>query len=225
MTITKRAINEQQKKQRRQHILDTALAAYETSSYEAVSMAALAQQVGVAKGTLYLYFSSKEALFLQLLTQAFADWFDALDSGLAAETTEEGITKVIALLGSTLAERPVFIRLMVIMHTVLEKNIDLTTAVQFKQFLRQRVLQTAPLLQKRLPFLTQSQAATLLLQIYALVIGLQQQANPAPVIKQAFAAKAELAELQIEFMPTLLATIQALLQGLAWQKEQGNHNE
>jgi AcrR family transcriptional regulator len=41
-------------------------------------MAELAEQCGLAKGTLYLYFDSKEELFLAALELELAAWFEHL---------------------------------------------------------------------------------------------------------------------------------------------------
>ena len=58
MAIKQRAISDAQKEERRQAILDAALLLYQETSYEAVNMAQVAQQAGVAKGTVYLYFKT-----------------------------------------------------------------------------------------------------------------------------------------------------------------------
>ena len=57
-------------------ILDAALPLLEDAELEAVVMDEVARKAGVAKGTLYLYFRTKEELFLGLLERAFEAWFD-----------------------------------------------------------------------------------------------------------------------------------------------------
>ena len=53
---------------KRRRILAAALRLFARQPYQAVTMDRVAQDAGVAKGTLYLYFSSKEALYLGILT-------------------------------------------------------------------------------------------------------------------------------------------------------------
>ena len=48
---------------KRERIIDAAIEVFCTSGYEAASMADVAAKAGVGKGTLYLYFESKECLF------------------------------------------------------------------------------------------------------------------------------------------------------------------
>ncbi len=65
---------------RRQEILDTAGALFESNGIGKTSMAEIAEAVGVAKGLVYYYFASKEALieaiidqFIHKLDEALAD--------------------------------------------------------------------------------------------------------------------------------------------------------
>ncbi len=56
---------------RRDTILDATLAAAAVGGYEAVQMRAVAEQVGIAVGTLYRYFPSKTHLLVSALTREF----------------------------------------------------------------------------------------------------------------------------------------------------------
>lgn len=62
--------------ERRQAILDAAKAVIEEVGYEQASMTQIAARVGGSKATLYNYFDSKEALFLELVNQAAAQHID-----------------------------------------------------------------------------------------------------------------------------------------------------
>jgi AcrR family transcriptional regulator len=57
---------------RRQAILDAALLTFAEHGFEAARLDDVAARAGVAKGTLYLYFPSKEALFEALVRNAVA---------------------------------------------------------------------------------------------------------------------------------------------------------
>ncbi len=56
---------------KRERILDAGLKLFAHESYQAVTMDRVAQEAGVAKGTLYLYFPSKEELYLGILKNGF----------------------------------------------------------------------------------------------------------------------------------------------------------
>ena len=60
----RRAIGDKQKQRRRQAMIDVAWQLFQQSSYQAITMAEVAERAGIAKGTVYLYFKTKEELFL-----------------------------------------------------------------------------------------------------------------------------------------------------------------
>ncbi len=53
---------------KRERILAAALKLFAHEPYQAVTMDRVAEAAGVAKGTLYLYFQSKDALYLGVLS-------------------------------------------------------------------------------------------------------------------------------------------------------------
>src|SRR5579863_6662082 len=77
-----RAMTDAQKEARRADILKVALHRFTLTPYDSLSMADTAAEAGVAKGTLYLYFKSKEEMFLAITTDELCAWFDELDQGL-----------------------------------------------------------------------------------------------------------------------------------------------
>src|SRR5262245_10682028 len=66
----------QQAQARRQAILEAALAVFAARGYEAARLDDVAAQAGVAKGTLYLYFKDKQALFEELVRGAVTPIID-----------------------------------------------------------------------------------------------------------------------------------------------------
>jgi AcrR family transcriptional regulator len=54
---------------RRAQILQSALGVFATKGYHEASVSDLVDAAGVARGTFYLYFDSKEAIFLELLSE------------------------------------------------------------------------------------------------------------------------------------------------------------
>ena len=55
---------------RRQAILDAAAQVFQETGFERTTMAAICERLGYSKATLYNYFPSKEALFLEVMFQA-----------------------------------------------------------------------------------------------------------------------------------------------------------
>lgn len=60
---------EQYLHERREHILDAAMQVFETKGFAATNVAEIASLAGIAKGTIYLYFESKQQIFAAILNE------------------------------------------------------------------------------------------------------------------------------------------------------------
>ena len=76
VSINQRARTAEQKAQRRNAVLEAAEKFFLEVGYEAFSMSHLAKNIGLAKGTLYLYFETREEIFLTLYEQSLVRWSD-----------------------------------------------------------------------------------------------------------------------------------------------------
>jgi len=73
--------------QRRQSILEAARMVFARKGYDASGVEDIAEQAGIGKGTLYLYFPSKEQIYLAaLLEEARKLNADSRDAMAGAET-------------------------------------------------------------------------------------------------------------------------------------------
>jgi AcrR family transcriptional regulator len=182
-----RAIDEAEKNERRGQILHTAAGLFETATFDQVSMLDVARVSGIAKGTVYLYFSTKEELFLALIDQAFDDWFTDLQQRLATLPAGEVPVRIAVFaskLTNSLQGHRLLLRLLPILHTVLEHNIPDPAARAFKQRLRDQLLRTGEQIEASFSFLRPGQGAALLLDAYAALIGFQSMAEPADGIRR-----------------------------------------
>ena len=91
------------KDQKARQILNGARQVFMAAGYDAASMSEIARIAGVSKGTLYVYFESKEALFDALIRDAKREHaergvgIDAADGDLAGAMTRFGTRLVVAL--------------------------------------------------------------------------------------------------------------------------------
>ena len=213
MTQKQRARSASDKAQRREQILDAALTLWGERTFASLTMAAVAERSGLAKGTPYLYFATKEELFLALLARLLTAWFDALDAGLAADGVW-GDAHAAALICAALEANPELARMLPIASSILEQNISPEAARVYKSLLLERVSRSGAQLEARLPFLRAGEGAWMLLQVYALVVGLGQMADPAPVVR-AILDEPAMAPLRVDFAPMFAGALAALLRGLA----------
>lgn len=65
-------VSEQHRLERRDELLESALACFAERGYEATTVDDIVRLAGVSKGMLYTYFTSKEDIFLALVTQRSA---------------------------------------------------------------------------------------------------------------------------------------------------------
>lgn len=213
----KRAANPNAKAERRAAILAAAGEAFDRLGFAAVSMAWLAERVGLAKGTLYLYFPSKEALFLALYLDELNAWFGRINRELTKNPRHEP-AQIAGQFVDALDAQPRLPPLAAILHVVLERNISEEEALAFKRHLLNRVSQTGALVEQLMSFLQPGDGARLLLRLHALIIGTWNAATPAPVARRVL-EREEMAALRLDFSEELENTLVLLLEG--WRRSGG----
>ena len=136
-------------------------------------MAAIARAAGLAKGTVYLYFDTKESVFLDLVSSELAAW--VADSSARLEETNQNATPadVAKAVASALAERPALIRLIALLHVVLEQNTEREALRAFKIRLLAITEQAAGVFEQALR-LEPGTGTRLVLWMHALTVGLSQ---------------------------------------------------
>lgn len=216
----RRARQVHEKEARRQDILAAAGRIWDQTPFPAISMAQVAAQAGLAKGTLYIYFRTREELFLAMAEEELMGWYEELDEALRRGPKAPGPGDLAALVAATLGARPRLPRLLAILHTVLEHNIGHLAALRFNQFLATRVLRTGRLLERRFPPLAEGQGAPFVLRLQALVTGLWQMSQRSPAVEKALAAPG-LHLFRMDFLGDLERMLADLLAGIALSPRPG----
>jgi len=84
---------------RRDKIIRIAAQLFSEKSYHDVTMDEIAEKVGVAKGTIYLYFESKERLYLEILEHGFKAIESLIEKEIAkSDRAPEKLKKVLKLI-------------------------------------------------------------------------------------------------------------------------------
>lgn len=214
MPVKQRARKEEDKAARRHAILVAATRMLRRRPYAEITMAEVARKCGLAKGTLYLYFHSKEALFLAALEEELAQWFLDLTAQLVTlDPSRDEVERMAAMIASTLAARSSLGDLLGLVHNVLEQNIEPDAALAFKQMLLEKLTVGGRALESVLPRLPPGSGPRLLLRIYAVVVGLRQMAEPAPTVAKVLELD-EMKPLRVDFEHDLGETIVHLVRGL-----------
>jgi AcrR family transcriptional regulator len=91
-----RPVDDKQKAQRREEILACAARVFAKRGYPGTDMQAVADAAGVAKGTIYLYFASKEELFLAAVDQGMKNLRAFVDAAI------EGVGDSLEVIGTAI---------------------------------------------------------------------------------------------------------------------------
>ena len=138
--MAKRAYATEDKEARRRAIL-TAAADLFSRSKELPSVAEVAAAAGLAKGTVYLYFRTKGAIFADILLEGWGAVVDQL--GAAFRPTNEGqADKVATFLDGFvryLDENPMLLRLDAIVQGLLERDLEPDERAAFKEAMHSRI--------------------------------------------------------------------------------------
>jgi AcrR family transcriptional regulator len=128
-----RARSESQKSERRRAILDAADARLRRVGLEAFSMGALAKHVGIAKGTLYLYFETREELLLCLYAEQLAAWSEALLAAVHPGMADDAFVRCFL---ETTGRDATFLDVSAKLGSVIEHNVSLARLIESKRTMR-----------------------------------------------------------------------------------------
>ncbi|OLT22006.1 hypothetical protein BJF78_33480 [Pseudonocardia sp. CNS-139] len=193
-----RARRPEHKRQRYDAILAAARELATAESVNEVSLADIAERVGVHKSALLRYFETREEIFLRLAEAEWRDWADALVAALPEVAGEP--ERVADVLGASFADRPLFCQLLLHTPLTLERNVSIDVVRPFKLALAKAMEDVAAALQAALPALGPSGAVELAAVTGMVAAGAWQVANPPPVI---VVLQEELAECQALTLPDL----------------------
>lgn len=214
MNARRRAMGEDEKLARRRSILDAAQTLYLQHPRELPSVSQIAQACGLAKGTFYLYFRTKEAVFLALLGEQFTALFDMVTELLQEDglcSPEVLVDRFLQRYVAYLKAHPAFLRLAVMANSVIEPNVDETEVLAFKSTLANRLTVAGGLFDRHLPVCFQGNGTLLLLRIYALTIGLWQMLDLPDNIASHIRSDRTFDVLQPDFFVELPAALGQLL--------------
>ena len=135
VAINQRARSADQKALRRRAVLEAAETYFLEVGYEAFSMSKLAKKIGLSKGTFYLYFQTREELFLTLYEQSLIRWSQVFIDDLSDSMTSEAYAQK---LFSTASADGTFLPLLIRLEHMIEHNVAIPRLISSKQvFIKQ----------------------------------------------------------------------------------------
>ncbi len=178
MSPRTRAVSDTEKQERRAAILAAAQSLVQANGAALASVAEVARHAGVAKGTVYLYFRTREEIFLALHGGWMGRMFDRFDGLFDGRRLDGGV------IGREMAEAMCAesqgLMLASTCHGVMETHVELEPARDFKLALAGRLGRSGRLLENAFPQLKRGSGARLLVRAYALTLGLWQLMQTSP---------------------------------------------
>jgi AcrR family transcriptional regulator len=209
----KRARAPEDKSQRRSTILRAAEGLLERrEAADACSVELLARKAGLAKGTVYLYFRSREEVLLAVHEKQSHELFDVVERALAAPDADA--EHVVRAGLRYLRAHPQFYPLAASCRTMLDTNVSTEAALAFKVGIGNRLQALGKGIERLYPGLKPGGGAMLLMNSYALIIGLWQLADP-PQSLRAVMDRPEMAIFKLDFEKQLTAAVLDLWEAAA----------
>lgn len=147
MHIKQRARSNLEKLKRKDAILVAAETLLRHSGHEAMTMQAVATESGLGKGTLYLYFSCRELLVLDVYRRLFDQWIDRLSSHLP---TSNGVEQFCRDFYIFYTDDPLFLQLSGFVTPLMETQIDPESYIKCKRSEASRIKKLAGIAYRRL---------------------------------------------------------------------------
>jgi AcrR family transcriptional regulator len=213
MSVGPRGQRDEHKQGKRDAIVKAARALFERSPRMDATVAEVAERAGVAKGTVFLYFTSREAIELAVLEGELRDWLVGLDGDL-----EQGgawtIERASATLVGSVVLRKLMLRLLARLESAIEHRVPEESSHALARWMAERFTATGARLEARLPTqLSRGEGARFLLRFRALATGLWVMSDRGASVTRALTEPA-LSSARVDFERELDGALSALLRGM-----------
>jgi AcrR family transcriptional regulator len=211
MAVKQRAMAVEEKEERHHAILDAAESLFLEHPDRMASVAEVAEAAGVAKGTVYLYFPSKEEMLLALHERHVAAFFADLDALLERPGIVD-FDPIMAVARKHIVGGAAYLPLTSICFGLMDREIPLARALEFKVRVGQMLAGAGARLERHYPALSPGEGVSLLCNSYGLMIGMWQLISP----NKRFGAALERPELRmfrIDYEREVEAALRALWTG------------
>ena len=130
----KRAMTRAAKEIKTEAIMNCAARLFLAADYESVKMSAVAREMHVSNGILFVYFPTKQTLFFSLLMREYHARIDALERRMQDNPPPDYAALCEAIIADLKAQldNTLYVRLESIRAAILEKNIDTVRVLDFK---------------------------------------------------------------------------------------------
>jgi len=213
--VRRRAVAPEDKSARRAAIVAAAAELARRDATSSFSVEQVARRAGVAKGTVYLYFGTREEVLLAVHEMQTHELFDVVERSLAS--SKASAAKVVRAGLRDLRAHPEFYPLAGNCRGMLDQNVSTEAAFGFKAGIAQRMDPLGRRIEELYPGLRPGEGAALLMNSYALMVGLWQQADP-PLSLRSVMHRPEMQIFKLDLERQLTAALLDLWEAAARRK-------
>ncbi|THB69524.1 MAG: TetR/AcrR family transcriptional regulator [Gammaproteobacteria bacterium] len=206
----KRASTEESKEIRKRSILNAGMELFLSNPTELPTVSAISKHCNIAKGTIYIYFKTKEEIFLNIIDDLFNQFVETTHSIiLSAKSDSTSCNSKIEFIVNKwcdyYAENSMMVMLAGMSNNIIENNIDIEAAAEHKKSLQKQVLSLGETLSEVIDK-DNLFCASLLIRSYAITIGISRISNLPSKVRMAHKDGAEFIapEFRSELFSTLL---------------------
>ena len=184
MVLQSRAVHSEDKASRRAEIVAAVARLLTRDPEYFASVAQVAEEAGLAKGTVYLYFKTKEEMLMALHTDQAMAMFDGMeailslpDGVLTPEVVADGFVQFVR-------DNPLFLQVAGKCHSSLERNIDPQVLIEHREAIARRLQTAGAMIEARFPAFTAHgpyAGMSMLHYAYSYAIGAWQVCDPAHI--------------------------------------------
>ena len=211
----RRAVAPEAKSEKRAAIVNAVQELARRDLSASYSVEQLARKAGLAKGTVYLYFKTREEMLLAVHEKQAHELFDVVERALAAPGASAG--KVVKAGLRYLKAHPEFYPLAANCRSMLDKNVGTEAAFAFKVGIGRRLEPLGARIEQLYPGLKRGEGAVLLMNNYAMIVGLWQLADP-PLSLRPVMHRPEMQLFKLDFERQLTAALLDLWDAAARRK-------
>jgi AcrR family transcriptional regulator len=202
----RRASTQEKKQERRADIIAHARGWIASRAFDEIRLTDLARELGLVKGTLYLYFPTKHDLFASILIEEMEAWWAELPD----TPPRGGPGRYIA---TGLAGRGLLVRLLSSLHMSIEPGLTPEGLRGMKRWFAGFARRAAADLGRRFPALGR-RSFEFVLGVYALALGTSQLAFPPENVRALIDRDEELGAFRVDFGAFLSVCVDALYKGM-----------
>jgi AcrR family transcriptional regulator len=202
-----------QKDERRRAIVQAALALWRESTFDEFTMSTLAARLGLAKGTLYLYFETKEEVILAVLEHLLDGWLLELAAAFRRQRRPVSPRDIAEAILVSLQTRRELIRLLPSVETLLDRGASDQAALAFERRVLALMNIAGTALEDCFSTMMPGSGIRLLLILRALIMGMYLRANKPERIRQMLAQHEDLRAFDVRFDREFVFAAEALIGG------------